>query len=363
VAPGGRCYAAGDRVVTLAPGAGGAVVTSERGVVEAVDVEARALVARMEDGRRQRLDVEATAAEHLAHGYAVTVHRSQGATVDVAHRFEDGGGRELAYVAMSRAKERSTVYVVADSLEQAAEDLQREWSSERRPFWAIDSGTPATHALAVEDEPDAPEEMREALRRARLSAEREAVAAVIPPDPTSELVRSNQTLAQLQQRCADLPVGRGVYAHSEIGTAARELQHAAGKRSQAEAFARIENMPRRMKRSWRKDTKLWAAEADRANVVWERVGVPEKHRVQEAMEELEIRIERLMTTRATREQWLRQHPEAEHRLARLEHELMPFGRELGVEPVELDTSLQLDHAAEPSQPRGPELDYGIDLAP
>lgn len=35
----------------------------------------------------------------------------QGATVDRAHVFADGGGRELAYVAMSRARESSQVYV------------------------------------------------------------------------------------------------------------------------------------------------------------------------------------------------------------------------------------------------------------
>jgi hypothetical protein len=38
-----------------------------------------------------------------------------------AHALEDGdgGGPELAYVKMSRAKEGSTLYAVADSLEQA----------------------------------------------------------------------------------------------------------------------------------------------------------------------------------------------------------------------------------------------------
>jgi hypothetical protein len=38
----------------------------------------------------------------------------------------------LAYVKMSRGKERSTVYVVADSLSQAKEDLRREWETDRR---------------------------------------------------------------------------------------------------------------------------------------------------------------------------------------------------------------------------------------
>jgi ATP-dependent exoDNAse (exonuclease V) alpha subunit len=124
-AAGGRHFAAGDWIVTLAPGKRGKLVTSERGVVERVEPHNSALVARMDDGRLVRLWGEELSAHRLAHGYATTGHRAQGANVDVAHRFEDGGGRELAYVAMSRARERSTAWVVADDLEQACEDLMR----------------------------------------------------------------------------------------------------------------------------------------------------------------------------------------------------------------------------------------------
>ena len=106
----------------------------------------------MDDGRRHIFEREETAVDRLDHGYAVTVHRAQGATVDVAHRFEDGGGRELAYVSMSRARQRSTVHVVADNLDQAVEDLRRDWAQERRPRWAIDTGTPTTDPLAAEHE-------------------------------------------------------------------------------------------------------------------------------------------------------------------------------------------------------------------
>src|SRR3712207_9320915 len=98
------------------------------------------MVATMDDGRLQRFAGEDLDAAHLAHGYAVTVHRSQGATVSRAHVLEDGGGRELAYVKMSRARERSTVYVVADSIEQATEDLAWSWAHSRRVGWAIDRG-------------------------------------------------------------------------------------------------------------------------------------------------------------------------------------------------------------------------------
>lgn len=69
---------------------------------------------------------------------AKTVHRSQGATVDTAHYLEDGGGRELAYVALSRARQGASVYVEADDLDQAAEDLSINWTNERRQEWVID---------------------------------------------------------------------------------------------------------------------------------------------------------------------------------------------------------------------------------
>jgi hypothetical protein len=105
--------AGGSDAVTLAPGASGEIVTSERGTVEAVDLKHNELGATMDDGRFQRFAGDDLDAEHLAHGYAVTVHRSQGSTVQRAQTLEDGGGRELAYVKMSRAKQRSTVHVVA----------------------------------------------------------------------------------------------------------------------------------------------------------------------------------------------------------------------------------------------------------
>src|SRR5439155_27001217 len=127
VAPGGRRYQAGDWIVSLSPGRD--TVTSERGTVIEVRTQDETLLARMDDGHFVRLAGEELDRAHLAHGYAVTVHRAQGATVDIAHRFEDGGGRELAYVAMSRARAGSHAWVVADDVDQAAEDLVREWAA------------------------------------------------------------------------------------------------------------------------------------------------------------------------------------------------------------------------------------------
>ena len=92
-----------------------------------------------------------------------------------AHVLEDGGGRELAYVKMSRARECSTVYVVADSVEQAADDLRGSWAQSRRVGWAIDQGTPAPGRPG-------PDVLDDSLLHARLVAEREALAAGVPRD-------------------------------------------------------------------------------------------------------------------------------------------------------------------------------------
>jgi hypothetical protein len=190
-APGGRRYAQGDRIVTLAPGAGGAIVTSERGTITAVDPGQCLLSARMDDGRDQIFAAEDMTADRLDYGYATTVHRAQGATVDVAHRLHDGGGRELAYVAMSRARQQATVHVVADDVDQAVEDLQRDWAQERRPRWAIDTGTPETNALRAEHSPDVPADLRPNLRRARQTATRLAGQDLPAPQtvPSPSLIR------------------------------------------------------------------------------------------------------------------------------------------------------------------------------
>jgi hypothetical protein len=58
----------------------------------------------LKDGRVVPLDYT-----HLAHGYAVTAHRSQGKSVDEVIVSADGMGRELFYVAASRGRARVTV--------------------------------------------------------------------------------------------------------------------------------------------------------------------------------------------------------------------------------------------------------------
>jgi hypothetical protein len=166
-APGGRRYRAGDRVVTLFPGPDGAWVTSQRAVVTAVDPQHMSLVAVTPEGAELHMGPQDLGADKLGHAYATTAHRSQGATVDVTYALEDGGGRELAYVTMSRARRESHIHVVAPSIAQAAERLAWTWGQERRQGWALDRQ--AGKSLA------------------ELYRERAQLARSIPPDRSAEL--------------------------------------------------------------------------------------------------------------------------------------------------------------------------------
>jgi len=322
VAPGGAAYQAGDRVVTLAPGEGGRFVTSETGTVIAVDPKARTISVRMDDDREVRiLEEREIAADRLAHGYAVTVHRSQGSTVERAHALEDGGGRELAYVKMSRARDRSTVYVVADSMEQAVEDLSREWSSERRPAWAIDSGTPVTDARAIETTNRVAAPMRSALRRARLAAEVAAIAAVMPPDPSAELEAAERERRRLNGARKDLATGTGRYQGTPIGHAMWELQQVEVNLRRLEQNLERRDGTRKDRRDWRAELTKWgqrhvavAAEVDSL------VG-PERARLHLAEEGLDRRLEVHGEQLERRAAWDRRHPEAVLRMQALTAEI------------------------------------------
>jgi hypothetical protein len=280
IAPGGRRYRAGDRVVTLAPGANGALVTSERAIVEAVDVDRPRMVLLTEEQRRVALGADEISAERLAHGYAVTAHRSQGQTTERAHLFVDGGGRELAYEAMSRAKESSHAYLVADNLDQAAEDLVREWSADRRMRWAIDIGAPEDPSTVDLEAGrlDLNRARQAAMARVRLSAILEARHAAVPADPTLDVVEITKQLRQVRQLRSDLAEGRGVWADTEAGRAGRDLtearRRAAGSSRMAESAGGW-----RERRSHRKDAATWTQRETEALVRWSLHSEPEAARL------------------------------------------------------------------------------------
>ena len=236
VCPGGLAYRAGEQVVTLAPGPGGTLVTSERGTVEAVDPAAGALVLRTDDGRTVTLTGGEASAERLGYGYATTVHRSQGATVSRAHLFADGGGRELAYVAMSRARQSTHIWTVADDSAQAGEDLRRDWQDRRSPTWAIDLASPGWDVPAERLDPKQREHRARhiALLAAKASITRRAATGIRAPQLAEAVTAAQADVREALDARADLQRGSGRYQHSDAGRAVRDLEEARAARQQTE---------------------------------------------------------------------------------------------------------------------------------
>jgi hypothetical protein len=219
----GVAYRAGDRVVALAPDCDAGLVTSQRGRVEAVDPDAGSVVVGLDDGRHVTLAGDQLGRDRLGHGYATTVHRAQGVTVDRAHLYADGGGRELAYVAMSRARHSSTAWTLADDLDQATEDLGRDWSTRRTPTWTIDTGLPTPQhdtADGVERLTGEQQNRIVAIDHARHRTQAHAVAHARTSDTETQLASAQATLAETRAALADLPTGAGPYRSTPIGHAA-----------------------------------------------------------------------------------------------------------------------------------------------
>jgi hypothetical protein len=144
-----------------------------------------------------------------------------------AHLFADGGGRELAYVAMSRARESTHIWTVADDVAQAVEDLNRDWSQRRAPTWAIDTGQPTTNKTGI-DQPDRMRPEHQARLAALLSAQSaiaaKALAEVRRPHQRTAIDQARGQLERLRRQRADLDQGRGVYRDSDPGRAVRDLR-------------------------------------------------------------------------------------------------------------------------------------------
>jgi conjugative relaxase-like TrwC/TraI family protein len=144
----GRSYAVGDRVIARRNDRRREIVNGTRGVVTDVNADARSLTLRTGRGEDRDLDSTYLDAGWLDHGYALTAHAAQGATVD--RSFVLGGDdlyREWGYTAMTRHREEATFYLVSPgSVERVLpgleddrrllDDLRRSLATSRRKSMA-----------------------------------------------------------------------------------------------------------------------------------------------------------------------------------------------------------------------------------
>ena len=271
---GGRRYAVGDRIVTLAPNRTAGLVTSE--LLTVVDLDQDRLTARTDTGRTVTITGEGLDRDRLDHGYALTIHRAQGATYDRAHVLAGSGGRELAYVALSRARDRTIVHATADDLAQALTDLATDWGAERRQRWINDTlARPGTEPNPTPETPDEPTLANAAIGQA---AEPEANPRV--------------RLGELEVHYWALMAGDGPWTNTAEGHAARNRNNTRDRLTAAERIAYNPNTGRRDRRTATKalpDLRQAAADAEQR---WTQIGTPAADALKAQMAECRRDVER-----------------------------------------------------------------------
>jgi Ti-type conjugative transfer relaxase TraA len=139
---GRRDFASGDRVMFLKNDRGFGIKNGSLGIVETVD--AGNMTVHLDAGRSVAFDLKDYA--HLDHGYAATIHKAQGMTVDRAHVLATPGlDRHAAYVALSRHRDRVQLHYGRDDFADdamLARVLSRDRSKDMASDYERDSARP-----------------------------------------------------------------------------------------------------------------------------------------------------------------------------------------------------------------------------
>lgn len=118
---GKRAFAVGDRLVFGKNDRGLDVKNGLLGTIEGLDAERLSVRLDAESGPGRVVTVPLADYGHIDHGYATTIHKSQGATVDRAFVLASGSmDRHLMYVAMTRHREGVELHVDGTELKDLA---------------------------------------------------------------------------------------------------------------------------------------------------------------------------------------------------------------------------------------------------
>ena len=134
----------GDRILFRKNDTGMGVKNGSLGTVTAA--ANGSMTVKLDDGKN--VEVNQADYDQLSHGYSMTIHKSQGVTVDQSRVLVSAGwDRHLAYVAMSRHKEDLQIYVGEDAFEKRS--VTETISQARIQESAIDFA--ARHGIEVDE--------------------------------------------------------------------------------------------------------------------------------------------------------------------------------------------------------------------
>jgi hypothetical protein len=213
---GERKFAPGDRIIFLENSRDLGVKNGMLGFVEAA--EDGRLTARLDSssgqGEGRRVSVSMAAYAAVDYGYATTIHKSQGATVDRAFVLaSETMDRHLTYVAMTRHREEATLYAGRDEfadLEALSARLGRSQAKQTTLDYAERRGIAGQ--LGVESQIEVPDR---------------AQAQVMAPVPVAKErdVEGRREAASMPGEDSALALARSILAQSaggEIDTDARQ---------------------------------------------------------------------------------------------------------------------------------------------
>ena len=149
----GRGFGTGDLVLALRNDRHLDVLNGTRAVIERIDIDHQTIHCRADDHRALTLPFAYAADGHLAHAYAMTVHKAQGATFDRCFVLAgDQLIKESAYTALSRARNGTDVYVVTDDPHEAEAHMKEQRDE---PFGQFRSSVrrSAAQSMAVDSTP------------------------------------------------------------------------------------------------------------------------------------------------------------------------------------------------------------------
>ena len=220
---GPRVFASGDRIMFLRNERSLGVKNGSLGTVQAVNQVRMAVM--LDDGRSVAFDVKDYA--QIDHGYAATIHKAQGMTVDRVHVLATPGlDRHSAYVALSRHRDRVDLHYGRDDFADQSR-LVRTLSRERGKDMASDYSP-------VPEQVTSSQPARSPFAGLKLKS-----APILTPEVTpldKAIQRFARALSDVQQMRAlggrELPHHRKAYLDSAAGldalrpNGARDLQAA-----------------------------------------------------------------------------------------------------------------------------------------